>query len=175
MVRDGCIQTAPNLSNGAWQGFKLADEVRRFFGRDVRVLNDAVVQALGVTQGYGLQCLLTLGTGMGFALMRDSKFLAQLELGRHFACADFCYDTYIGHAAYLAVGPVAWNERVERTVGAVRALVNFDRLYLGGGNARHIRFALPGDVTIIPMTAGITGGARLWDLENDAWFARCAP
>ena len=107
--------------------------------------------------------------------MRDSMFLAQLELGRHFAFDGFCYDAYIGHAAYLAVGPISWNERVERTVGAVRALVNFDRLYLGGGNARQIRFALPRDVTIIPMTAGITGGARLWHSDNDALFASSTP
>jgi hypothetical protein len=44
----------------------------------------------------------------------------------------------------------------------LRQVVRFDHLYIGGGNAKDITFALPPDVTIVPNTDGLTGGIRLW-------------
>jgi len=44
----------------------------------------------------------------------------------------------------------------------LREVVRFDHLYIGGGNAKDITFALPPDVTIVPNTDGLTGGIRLW-------------
>ena len=60
-------------------------------------------------------------------------------------------------------------------------MVNFDHLYLGGGNAKQINFALPPDVTIVPNSDGLTGGIALWDAEDagahnaDAAGASAAP
>jgi len=53
----------------------------------------------------------------------------------------------------------------------LRVVVRFDRLYLGGGNAKHIAFPLPPDVTIVPNTEGLTGGIRLWRGEPQASMA----
>ena len=40
----------------------------------------------------------------------------------------------------------------------------FDHVYLGGGNSKHLDpAALPAKATIVPNTAGIIGGVRLWD------------
>jgi polyphosphate glucokinase len=163
VVRDGVIFTAPNLGNEFWNEFDLAGTMLREFGKPVRVLNDAIVQGLGVVEAAGLSCVLTLGTGMGCALFRDRQFIVQLELGRHIATGTQCYDVYVGHAAYASLPIDEWNARVKSVLDWVRNLVNFEHLYLGGGNARRISFELPSDVTIIPMTAGITGGARLWE------------
>jgi polyphosphate glucokinase len=162
VVRNGKILTAPNLDSAAWRQFDLASELRRRYSVDARILNDAIVQGLGVASEAGLQCVLTLGTGLGCALFQNKNFLVQLELGQHYAFDGMNYDTYVGHKAFLAVGRDDWNSRVRRTLDAVQSLVNFDRLYIGGGNARRIDFVLGDEVTLIPRTAGITGGACLW-------------
>ena len=51
-----------------------------------------------------------------------------------------------------------------------RHLTNFDVLYIGGGNSRHVQGDLPDKVRIVSNEAGITGGIRLWDATLDAKF-----
>ena len=63
-------------------------------------------------------------------------------------------------------GRKTWNKRVARVIDILRRLVNFDHLYLGGGNAKQIKFALPPDVTIVPNSDGLTGGIALWRSED---------
>ncbi len=41
-------------------------------------------------------------------------------------------------------------------------LTNFDRLYIGGGNAKDLTFALDPDAEIVDNANGIRGGAWLW-------------
>ena len=60
-------------------------------------------------------------------------------------------------------------------IALVRTLLNFDRLYLVGGNAVHITLELPPDVTIVSNLAGITGGVRLWEAQFDAFFVARQP
>ena len=60
------------------------------------------------------------------------------------------------------VGKKKWNKRVARILPILRRVVNFDHLYIGGGNARLIEFELPADVTIVPNSDGLTGGIALW-------------
>ncbi len=170
VVRNGRTLTAPNLGNQHWLNFDLADAVTRHFGRPARILNDAIVQGLGVATGPGLEVIATLGTGLGFAIFRDGRFLVQLELGQHMASDGLNYDSYVGHGAFLAEGLDVWRDRVKRTLLAIRNLVNFDRLYLGGGNAQRIDFDLPRDISIVPITSGVTGGARLWHRDADEFF-----
>ena len=74
------------------------------FGVPVRMLNDAVVQGLGVVEGPGLECVLTLGTGVGCAIFRDRRLLVQLELGQHRARKGKSYDQYAGQAALALKG-----------------------------------------------------------------------
>jgi polyphosphate glucokinase len=78
---------------------------------------------------------------------------------------DKTYDEYIGNAAREKKGKKAWNKRVAKVIEILREVVRFDHLYLGGGNAKDITFALPPDVTIVPNTDGLTGGIRLWRPE----------
>ena len=58
----------------------------------MRLLNDAAVQGLGVVEGHGLECVLTLGTGVGCALFRNRRLLLHLELGQHRARRRKTYD-----------------------------------------------------------------------------------
>jgi polyphosphate glucokinase len=162
VVRDGCILTAPNLGTRRWHGVDLAKCLETALKKPVRVLNDAEVQGLGVISGKGLECVITLGTGFGSAVFRDGQLMPHLELGQHPAWKSKTYDQFLGHAALLAKGTKRWNRRLARALGSVTVLLNFDQLYIGGGNARKVRLRLPENVTCVANKAGITGGARLW-------------
>ncbi len=162
VVRFGHILTAPNLGTDAWHGFPLADELTRRLGRPARVLNDASVQGLGAISDIGLECVITLGTGFGFALFQDGLLGPHLELGQHPAAKGRTYDLYLGNAALRKVGRRKWNKRVANAIGFIDTLVSYDTLLIGGGNARLVDFKLPHNVRIVSNAAGITGGVKLW-------------
>ncbi len=169
-VRQGEVITAPNLGTRDWSECFFAERVSQRLNVDCRILNDAIVQGLGVVDRPGLCGVLTFGTGMGCAVFRDRSFVIQLELGRHMSAAGVCYDDAVGHKAFLADGPAVWNDRVLTAVQAFKSLVEYDHLYIGGGNARHIENIDPERVTIIPNTSGITGGARMWQADAEQTF-----
>jgi polyphosphate glucokinase len=171
VVRGGEVITAPNLGTPFWAGFAMIAALAERFGVPVRMLNDAVVQGLGVVEGPGLECVVTLGTGVGCAVFRDRRWLVQLELGQHRARKGKSYDQYAGQAALALKGPVVWNRRVRKVIRSVLELTNCDRLYIGGGNARKIAFEPPRQVRIVSNAAGITGGVRLWEPVLDDLFA----
>ena len=175
VVRGGRVITAPNLGTEAWHNFPLAAKLEKQLGKPARVLNDAEVQGLGVIAGSGLECVLTFGTGMGSAIYRDGLLMPHLELGQHPVWKNKTYDQYVRAPALKKLGAAKWNRRVSRVIALVRTLLNFDRLYLGGGNAVHITLELPPDVTIVSNLAGITGGVRLWEAQFDAFFVARQP
>ncbi|HEY1936252.1 MAG TPA: ROK family protein [Acetobacteraceae bacterium] len=170
VVRHGLVLTAPNLGTDAWRGFGLPGALSKALGKPARMLNDATVQGLGAIQGRGLECVITLGTGMGFALFEDGVPGPHLELSQHVAHKEKTYDQWIGDAALKRVGRKRWLRRVQNAIGQIATLVNYDTLEIGGGNARLIKFELPPNITIVPNEAGITGGVRLWDAALDAVF-----
>ena len=164
-VRDGRVLTAPNLGSEVLAGFDLQSELARHWGKPVRVLNDADVQGFGAIEGRGVEMVLTLGTGAGTSIFRDGAIIPHLELAHHPVSGNKTYDEYIGNAARQKKGNKAWSKRVAKVIEILRVVVRFDHLYLGGGNAKHIAFQLPPDVTIVPNTEGLTGGIRLWHEE----------
>ena len=171
-VRLGQVRTAPNLGTDSWAGFRFDRALTRHLKKPARVLNDADVQGLGAIERRGLECVLTLGTGIGSALFQDGSLLPHLELGQHPIAKGKTYDQYLGNAAIQKKGRRVWNRRLRKTIEVVRTLVNFDRLYLGGGNTRLIDFDLPRNVTITPNADGIVGGVHLWDASLDPAFER---
>jgi polyphosphate glucokinase len=164
-VRQGRIHTAPNLGTSDWRGFDLARTLAKRLGKPVRVLNDADVQGLGVIEGKGLECVLTLGTGMGSALFRDGALLPHLELGQHPVRKGKTYDLYIGDAVLRHKGIARWSKRL------LRVIANYDLLHLGGGNARLVDFELPPRVRLASNQGAITGGFRLWEPALDSEFS----
>ncbi|HUC18323.1 MAG TPA: ROK family protein [Acetobacteraceae bacterium] len=175
VVRGGIVLTAPNLGNEAWHGFPLAKAIAEALGKPARMLNDASVQGLGAIGGQGIELVLTLGTGMGFALFDDGRLAPHLEMSQHPARKKMTYDEYIGDAARREIGPRHWSKRVHRVIGVMKKVVGYDCLYLGGGNARHVAAPLPPDVHTVSNEAGVTGGVRLWDRRLDAMFGGPAP
>jgi polyphosphate glucokinase len=163
VVRDGRVLTAPNLGTAAWHGFPLAAALSERLGAPARLANDATVQGLGVIAGRGLECVITLGTGMGFALFEHGRPAPHLELSQHPVRGNKTYDQYIGNAALRAVGRRRWNRRVRRAIDTINILTSCDTLYIGGGNSKNLQLELPASVRIVSNEAGITGGIRLWD------------
>ena len=170
VVRGGVVRTAPNLGTPAWAGFDLGAALQHALGKPVRMLNDARVQGLGVITGRGLECVITLGTGFGFALYEDGRLAPHLEMGQHPAHNSKTYDEYLGVEALHKVGRKRWRRRVERAMEQLRTLINFDTLYVGGGDAQVIDFELPSDVRVVSNDAGILGGVKLWDPRLDDVF-----
>ncbi|MGE5270809.1 MAG: ROK family protein [Thiohalocapsa sp.] len=161
-VRAGRVLTAPNLGSELWAGFDLQTALAERWRKPVKVMNDADVQGYGAVAGNGLEMVLTLGTGCGSSLFYNGRLLPHLEFAHHPVRGKKTYDEYVGRAALAKVGEKKWNKRVARVLEILRRVVNFDHLYIGGGNAKRIRFRLPPDVTIVPNTDGLTGGIALW-------------
>lgn len=162
-IKHNIVQTAPNLGTDLWRGVDFSSLVEAHFNCPVRLANDATMHGLGVVAGEGIEVVLTLGTGMGFALFRDGVPAPQIELGRHTAGEVPTYDDFVGDEAFRKLGEVVWKHRVEETIQRLVSLVNFDVLYLGGGNARHFSASeLLAGVRLATNEAGLAGGARLW-------------
>ncbi|HTH79360.1 MAG TPA: ROK family protein [Ramlibacter sp.] len=163
VVRDGRVITAPHWVTKEWADFELPKELsRRLHGASARMINDAEMQGLAVIKGKGLELVLTLGTGAGTGLFRDGDVMPHLELAHHPIRGDKTYDDYVGDAALKKAGVKRWNRRVGRTIGILYALLHFDHLFIGGGNAVNVSIQLPDNVTLVSNDAGVEGGAMLW-------------
>jgi polyphosphate glucokinase len=169
-VKRNVIYTAPNLGTEFWQKFALAEALSARFGTPARVLNDADVQGLGVIAGQGFECVLTLGTGIGSSFFYNGRLLPHLELGQHPLRHGLTYDKYLGDAVRRSQGRRKWNDRLKKALAVVTTLVNYDTLYLGGGNAERVDFKLPDNVKRAANVNGITGGIHLWKPELDELF-----
>lgn len=163
VVRNNRVLTAPHFGDEGWHDIPLAESLaKRLGGLPVRMINDAEVQGFAVIEGHGIEFVLTLGTGAGTAMFRDGELMPHLELAHHPVSKNHAYDEYIGDAAREKAGNKRWNKRVEKVIGILASLVNYDKLWIGGGNAARLTFKLPPNVAVVSNDAGIEGGARLW-------------
>jgi polyphosphate glucokinase len=154
----------------AWSGFDMEAAVARTLGMPALVLNDAEVHGAGVVAGSGLELVLTVGTGLGSALFDGGALAPHLELSHAPVRWGTSYDTYIGEVERARLGDALWSRRVRRVVEGLRPVFLWDRLYLGGGNARRLTpqvlARLGDDVVVVPNSAGIVGGVRAWSLRT---------
>lgn len=176
VVRKGRVLSAPHFVTTAgpgtkispklveeWAGFGLAAALEAQLGRPAKVLNDAELQGAAVISGEGLELVITLGTGLGTALFEDGHLAPHLELAHHPFRKGETYNEQVGNAARKQVGDKKWNRRVGLAVQALDALLFYDRLYVGGGNGRHVTADLGDKVTFVDNSAGILGGITLWE------------
>jgi len=161
-VKRGVIKTAPNLGNEAWEDFDLSKELENKLGKPARVVNDADMQGLGLVSGKGLEMVVTLGTGFGTALLVDGQLMPHLEISHHPISKGKDYDEYIGDKALQKEGVKKWNSRMKKVLKVIKTVVNYDTLYIGGGNSDKLNFKLDKNIRIVTNQQGIKGGARLW-------------
>ncbi|MCT7963059.1 ROK family protein [Laspinema sp. D1] len=161
VVRNGIIYTAVNLDPD-WVAFNLAEALTNVLEKPVRVCNDADIQGLGAISGIGVELTITLGTGFGSALFVNGALVPNLELGHHPFRKGDTYEEQLGRAALDKIGDKRWNRRLEKAIANLEHLFNYDRLYIGGGEAKKVTFDLPANVTIVPNITGLLGGIALW-------------
>ncbi|HEX3769973.1 MAG TPA: ROK family protein [Polyangiaceae bacterium] len=162
VVVRGVVKTAPNLHK-TWANVKLAEKLAKVLGAPTRVLNDAGVQGLGLIEGEGLEMVLTLGTGMGCALFYEGTYIPNLELAHAPFKKGRTFEDYVGNAALEAHGKKKWNRHVAEVIATIDPVWNPDRIYLGGGNVKHLKLEASPHVRIGSNAAGLLGGIALWE------------
>jgi polyphosphate glucokinase len=165
-VKKGVVETAPNLAKNKWLNIDLAQQVANLLNKPVRLINDADQQALGIVSGTGFEIVVTVGTGFGTALVYDGELLPHLELAHLPITKNNDYDSYIGTDALEEIGDKRWNERLQRIIEIYKTVFNYDTLYIGGGNSKHIDFELDHNIKLVTNRDGIKGGAKLWQVAE---------
>jgi polyphosphate glucokinase len=142
-----------NLAPG-WVAF----DYRAAFGRQVKIVNDAAMQALG---GYkrGKMLFLGLGTGLGSTLIVDG-ILEPMELG-HLPYKKATYEDYVGVRGLEKHGVHKWRRHVADVVKLLVAALEPDEVVLGGGNVKKLK-ELPPGCRAGDNANAFVGGFRLW-------------
>ena len=181
MVRKGVVLHVPSLSRevpggpevpkraAPWTGYDLESRLRDALGKPVLVMNDADVQACAAVEGKGFELVLTLGTGVGTAVFSDGTLLPHMELSHFPWGKKDSYDILLGNAARKKVGNVKWSKKVKKALADFDEVLFPDHVYLGGGNTKHLTIDLAdlGErVSVVPNTAGLLGGVRVWEMGN---------
>jgi polyphosphate glucokinase len=154
VVHDRPLREPHNLGRG-WTGFDFA----KAFGVPTRVVNDALMQAIGGYQG-GRMLFLGLGTGLGSAMIVDG-IPEPMELGHLPYRNGKTFEDYVGAAGLAQLGRKKWRRAVDDVLERLFAALEQDYIMLGGGNAdkvdhpaRNVRF---GD-----NANAFEGGFRMW-------------
>jgi len=159
-VRNNKVVAEPvNLGDG-WVGF----DYEAAFGKPTKLVNDAVMQAVGSYEG-GRMLFLGFGTGLGSALIADGE-IEPLELG-HLPFRKKTFEDYVSERALEKVGKKKWRARVFEVVGRLTAAIEPDEVVLGGGGVDELHELPPGCRRGANENAFL-GGFRLWDPD---WLA----
>ena len=134
-------------------------DYRAAFGRPVKIINDAAMQALGSYKG-GKMLFLGLGTGLGSALVVDG-IVEPMELG-HLPYRKGTYEAYVGQRGLEQRGKKKWRRHVAEVVAGLIAALEPDDVVLGGGNVRKLK-ELPAGCRAGDNANAFVGGGRLWE------------
>src|SRR6202012_5006861 len=126
-VVHGCPAREPHNLGGGWTKF----DFKKAFGRPVKILNDAAMQALGGHHG-GRMLFLGLGTGLGSALAVEETVLS-LELAHLPYRKNRSYEDYVGNAGLQRLGKKAWRKHVFIVIDLLKNAFLADYVVLGGG------------------------------------------
>jgi polyphosphate glucokinase len=165
VIKQGKTLTAANL-HPTWVGFPLKNALEKRWKLPVHLANDAAVQGYGAISGRGVELVLTLGTGLGSALFTDGHLCPGLELGHHPWQKGKTYEDFLGRRGLKRHGKKRWNRFLQAAIEQTAKTFNWDRLYLGGGNAKEINFTLPTYVSTISNEDGLFGGVALWRYQT---------
>jgi polyphosphate glucokinase len=145
----------PHNLGGGWMGF----DFRKAFGRPVKLINDASMQALGSYKG-GRMLFLGLGTGLGSAMIIDGV-LEPMELAHLAYKNGKTYEDYLGLRGLEKLGKKKWRRQVFKITEKLKAALEADYVVLGGGNAMKLK-KLPPGARLGNNENAFIGGFRLW-------------
>lgn len=147
-----------NLGRG-WVGF----DFRKAFGRPVKLVNDAAMQAIGSYEGRRM-LFLGLGTGLGSALIADGV-LEPMELAHLPYKNGRTYEDYIGLRGLKRLGKKKWRRYVAEVVTRLKTALGADYVVIGGGNAKVLK-KLPPGARLGTNANAFRGGFRLWQTKR---------
>jgi polyphosphate glucokinase len=154
VVGDRAVTEPRNLARG-WVGFDFA----AVFGRPVKVINDAAMQALGSYEG-GTMLFLGLGTGLGSALMVRGH-IVPMELGA-LSYRKRAIEDYLGADGRQKLGKKKWRKSVAFWVKRFTSALLLDDVVIGGGNAKKLKQTPPG-CRLGSNANAFRGGFRMWE------------
>ena len=146
----------PHNLGGGWVGFNF----KKAFGRPVKIVNDAAMQALGIYKG-GRMLFLGLGTGLGSAMIVDG-LLEPMEIAHLPYKKGRTYEDYLGIRGLKRLGKKKWRRQVAEVVEQLKNALEADYVVIGGGNAKLLK-ELPPGARLGDNSTAFTGGFRLWE------------
>jgi polyphosphate glucokinase len=162
--RDRPTSDPANLGRG-WVRY----DYEKAFGKPVRLVNDAALQALGSYHG-GRMLFLGLGTGLGSALVADGV-LEPLELAHMPYRKNKTFEDYLGRKGIRRLGRRKWSKHVAAVVEMLKHGLQVDYVVLGGGEARRLE-ELPKGARVGHNSNAFLGGYRLWEEPKDRYHER---
>ena len=143
-----------NLGKG-WMGF----DFEQALGHPTKVVNDAVMQALGSYEGDRM-LFLGLGTGLGSALIIDGV-VEPLELA-HLPFRNGTFEDYVGERSFKKRGKKKWTKLVFEVVDHLSRAMQPDYIVIGGGGVKDLD-EMPPNCRRGANELAFLGGFRLWD------------
>lgn len=172
IMQQGIARSAANVDK-SWIGTDVSALMSQSLGRPVTALNDADAAGLaearwGAARGVsGVVLVITLGTGIGSALLNDSRLVPNTELG-HLEIDGFDAEDRAANSAREneSLSWEEWAMRLQRYFDTVERLFTPDLIVVGGGViAVHEKFLplLKLKTPMVPAAlgnnAGIAGAA----------------
>jgi len=158
-VRGGRAIVEPANLGAGWVGF----DFEAAFARPTKVVNDAVMQAIGSYEG-GRMLFLGLGTGLGSTLIVDGV-VQPLELG-HLPFRKRTFEDYVGRRGRKEHGKRKWQQAVFEAIEQLTKAIEADDVVVGGGEAGELD-ELPAGCRRVGNENAFIGGFRLWQPEWD--------
>lgn len=157
-VRNGCILNEPKHIGSGWARFNF----EKSLGKQVRIINDAAMQALGSFRG-GRMLFLGLGTGLGSTLIWGTNVMP-LELGDLPYGNAHIIEDYLGKSGMKRLGEKRWKREVLRAIALLKKSLIADYVVLGGGSAKKFD-DLPDGIELGHNRNAFLGGVRLWQID----------
>lgn len=148
-----------NLGSG-WVGF----DFDATFGKPVRLINDATMQAMGSYKG-GRMLFLGLGTGLGGTLIFDG-LIEPMELGHMPYKHGRTYEDYVGERGRLRMGTKKWRKVVRDVITQLSKALEAEYVVIGGGNAKRLQ-TLADNERLGDNDNAFIGGLRLWSSKDN--------
>jgi len=155
LVARGRVAAEPHNLGHGWTGF----DFEKAFGRPVKVINDAAMQALGSYRG-GRMLFLGLGTGLGSAMIVDDV-IEPMELAHLPYRKGKTFEDYVGAAGLRRLGKKKWRKHALDVVARLTAALEPEYVVLGGGNVDKLG-KLPRGVVAGDNDNAFRGGYKLW-------------
>jgi polyphosphate glucokinase len=160
LVFHGRITAEPHNLGPGWVDF----DFEQAFGKPVRLINDATMQAIGSYEG-GRMLFLGLGTGLGATLILDGV-VEPMEIGHMPYRNGRTFEQYVGECGRARMGTRKWRKVVRQVVDQLSKVLEVDYVVVGGGNAKRLK-NLPDNVRLGDNNNAFAGGLRLWECEGN--------